>query len=169
MLTQARAGNILAEATTPPGNIFPEAMRLVHFARRLTLLGFFCSVLRISLAICSSSIVRGRPGRASSHSPCRRCLTYRRRQRPTVACVTRKRRATMLFASPAAHAKTICARCVSAAGIERERAIDVSCACSASLNTSSAFGRPIAITVSPVPMIARWAAKHMSEINGTVH
>ncbi|MCA8243099.1 hypothetical protein, partial [Burkholderia sp. AU32262] len=36
--------------------------------------------------------------------------------------------------------------------IERERAIDISCERSSSLSTSSAFGRPIAMLTSPVPL-----------------
>jgi hypothetical protein len=45
------------------------------------------------------------------------------------------------------------ARVTSAAEIERERAIEVSCERSSSLNTSSAFGRPMGMLVSPVPSI----------------
>lgn len=43
------------------------------------------------------------------------------------------------------------ARVTSAAEIERERAIEVSCERSSSLSTSSAFGRPMGMLVSPVP------------------
>jgi hypothetical protein len=53
--------------------------------------------------------------------------------------------------APLAHASTMRARATNAAEIERERAIDCSCACSACVNTSSAFDRPIGIAVSPVP------------------
>jgi hypothetical protein len=44
---------------------------------------------------------------------------------------------------PAAAASTMRARVTSAAEIERERTIEVSCARSSLLNTSSAFGRPM--------------------------
>jgi len=52
---------------------------------------------------------------------------------------------------------------------ERERAIEDNCACSASLNISSAFGRPRAIAVSPRRKIPRRVAQYMLRINGTVH
>src|SRR5258708_35666232 len=45
------------------------------------------------------------------------------------------------------------ARVTSAAGIERERAIEASCDCSASLNVNSTFGRPIGMLVSLVSLI----------------
>jgi len=55
-----------------------------------------------------------------------------------------------------------------AAGIERERTIDCSCSRSACASTSSAFGRPIGIAVSPVRKIPKSKAIHMPVINGTV-
>lgn len=66
-------------------------------------------------------------------------------------------------------ASTMRARRASAAGIERERAIDVNCACSDSLSIRSAFGRPIGMAVSPVPKIPKTDAKHMPCNNGTGH
>jgi hypothetical protein len=79
---------------------------------------------------------------------------YRSLQRPTAICVTRKRRATARLNSSDARARTICARCVNAAGIESEHAIEDNCDFSASLKISSVFGRPIAIAVSPVSKMA---------------
>jgi hypothetical protein len=58
-----------------------------------------------------------------------------------------------LLGSPLAHASTMRARCTNAAGVERERAMEDSCACSASLKINSDFGRPIAIEVSPAAKI----------------
>ena len=54
---------------------------------------------------------------------------------------------------PAAAASTMRTRLTSASEIERERAIELSCERSSSLNTSSAFGRPMSMLVSPVPFI----------------
>src|SRR4051812_31835477 len=69
-------------------------------------------------------MVRGFPGRNSSYRPEMRRLMNRRRHLPTVALVVSKRCAIRLLAIPSAHAKTILARCTSAADIERERAMD---------------------------------------------
>jgi hypothetical protein len=99
----------------------------------------------------SSSIERGLPGRNSSCKPSMRRATKRRRHLPTVASVVPTRRATALLVAPVAHARTMLARRTSAAGSERDRAIDCNCACSSSLSASSAFGRPIAIEASPSP------------------
>ena len=101
----------------------------------------------------SSSIERGLPGRSSSYKPAMRSFKNRRRHFPTVVWLQSKRRATARLLCPAAHASTIRARKLSAAGIERERANDDNCACSASLKINFAFGRPIAIAVSPVGKI----------------
>jgi hypothetical protein len=75
------------------------------------------------------------------------------RHLPAVARVSCRRLAISLFGSPAAAAKTMCTRVTSAAGIERERAIEASCNCSASLTVNSTFGRPIGMLVSLVPSI----------------
>jgi hypothetical protein len=72
---------------------------------------------------------------------------------PTVARVSCRRWAIALLGSPVAAARTIRARVTIAAGIERERAIEVNCDRSSSLNTNSAFGRPIDVLVSPAPLI----------------
>src|SRR6188472_715446 len=71
------------------------------------------------------------------------------RHLPTVALVTPNRLATALLAAPSPDARIRLARWTSAAGNDRDRAIDSSCVRSSPLNTSSAFGRPIAIEVSP--------------------
>ena len=72
-------------------------------------------------------------------------------------------------AKPVAAASTMRARDTNAAGSERERAIVESCACSASLSTSSAIGRPIGMAVSPITKIPKTDARHMPVINGTAH
>src|SRR5580692_6738642 len=115
--------------------------------------GLVCNVLWINSATRSSSIVRGLPGRTSSYRPLMRCSRNRARHLPTVARVSCRRLAISLFGSPAAAARTMRARVTSAAGIERERVIEASCDCSASLNINSTFGRPIGMLVSPVPLI----------------
>ena len=97
----------------------------------------------------SSSIERGLPGRNSSCKPSMPRATKRRRHLPTVALVVPKRRATAVLVAPVAQARTTFARRTSAAGSDRDRAIDCNCACASSLSTSSAFGRPIAIEASP--------------------
>jgi hypothetical protein len=55
-----------------------------------------------------------------------------------------------LLGSPSAAASMMRARVTNAAEIERERAIDINCERSSSLNMSFAFGRPIAMVMSPV-------------------
>ena len=105
-------------------------------------LGLACRVVVSSSAMRSSSIERGLPGRNSSCKPSMRRSTKRRRHLPTVAWVVPKRCATALLVAPAAHARTMLARRTSAAGSDRDRAIDCNCACSSSLNTSSASVDP---------------------------
>ena len=80
--------------------------------------------------------------------------------------VVPSRSATALLGAPAAQAKTMVARRTSAAGSDRDRAIDCNCACSASLNTSSAFGRPIAIEASPTRRTPRWLQHLCQKLKG---
>jgi hypothetical protein len=56
--------------------------------------GFVFKVALISLAIVSSEIDRGAPGRGSSYKPAMRLSTNRWRHLPTVGIETRKRSAT---------------------------------------------------------------------------
>jgi hypothetical protein len=130
-------------------------------------LGMQCGVEKLRDAL--SSIERGLPGRNSSCKPSMRRATKRRRHLPTVASVVAKRRATAVLVAPAAHASTMLARRTSAAGSDRDRAIDRNCGCSSSLNTISAFGRPITIEASPSRRTPRWDMIHMPEIKGTRH
>ena len=82
------------------------------------------------------------PGRGSSTSPSSRCATNRPRQRVTVPGVTRNRAATSAFDHPSAQASTIFDRSANACAVFARRDHRVSCSRSASVNTSSAFGRP---------------------------
>src|SRR5215831_12895895 len=61
-------------------------------------------------AICSSLMLRGRPGRSSSYSPLRRCPRKRCRHLPTVALVQPKRSAIWLLLWPSADHSTSLAR-----------------------------------------------------------
>jgi hypothetical protein len=58
-----------------------------------------------------------------------------------------------LFDSSLAEANTILARIDSAADNDRERAMALSCARSASVTTNSALGRPIGMAISPLGTI----------------
>jgi len=75
-----------------------------------------------------------------------RCSRKRIRHLPTVPRVRCRCWAIALLGSPAAAASTMRARATNAAEIDRERDIEVSCERSSSLNTSSAFGRPIGMS-----------------------
>src|SRR5215813_636715 len=108
-------------------------------------LGLRASVLVISSATASSSIVRGRPLRISSSSPSIRPAMKRLRHLPTVCGPTPSRVATTALLGSRSQASTIFARNVRAAGIERERVIAKSCARSSLDIVSSAFGRPVRI------------------------
>src|ERR1700751_2170085 len=68
------------------------------------------SVRLSKAAICSSAILRGRPGRNSSYSPAKRCWTKRCRHLPTVALAQRKRRAIWVLLCPSADHGTSLAR-----------------------------------------------------------
>ena len=90
-----------------------------------------------------ASSIRGRPGLGRSASPSRRSATKRARHFPTVVSDTPRRRATCALSAPEAHASTIRAR--GATRLRRvPRAHFSSVARSASVKTSSAFGRPTA-------------------------
>jgi hypothetical protein len=88
---------------------------------------------------------------------------------PTIALVPPNRSATALLATPPAQASTRLARRTSAAGSDRDRASDASCVRSSWLKLSSAFGRPLAIEVSPSPLRPQALPTFMILINGTVH
>src|SRR4051794_27226565 len=100
-------------------------------------------VLTITCSTCSSVILRGCPGRGSSTSPSSRRSTNRWRHLPTVCGVTRSRRATAWLVSPAAQPSTIRDRNASACALDGRRAHRSSASRSASVTTSSAFGRPV--------------------------
>jgi len=109
--------------------------------------GGVCSNVAITTSSTwSSRIEGGRPGRGSSTRPARRCSTNRRRQRATVLGVTRRSAATCLFESPAAQASTILDRNANTCEVFARRDQRVNCSRSSSVNTSSAFGRPIRST-----------------------
>ena len=92
----------------------------------------------------------------------------RRRHLPTVALVDLQARGDRLLGSPAAQASTMRARKLSAAGIERDRAID---------STALARLRQHQLRLRPshrhrgisVPKIPKTDARHMPVINGTGH
>ena len=105
--------------------------------------GGVCSSVAITTSSTwSSRIEGGRPGRGSSTSPSSRWATNRPRQRVTVPGVTRNRAATSVFDRPSAQASTIFARSANACAVFARRDHRVSCSRSASVTTSSAFGRP---------------------------
>ena len=102
-----------------------------------------CSSVAISTSSTwSSRIEGGRPGRGSSTSPSSRWATNRPRQRVTGPRITRNSAATCLFVAPSAQASTIFARSANACAVFARRDHRVSCSRSASVSTSSAFGRP---------------------------
>src|SRR3989338_4008188 len=104
--------------------------------------GFVCKVLRIRLAIRSSLIERGRPGRHSSCNPLIPWTRKRRRHLPTVASVHRKRPAIERFVKPCALSRMIRTRVTNPCGRERELARLSNCARCSGVNTRSGLGLP---------------------------
>jgi hypothetical protein len=91
--------------------------------------------------LCSSVIVRGRPGRGSSDKPSSRSATNRDRHFDTVFREVPACWATWPIVPPSAHASTIRARNANACEVFRRRAHPVSTDRSSSDNTTgSSFG-----------------------------
>jgi hypothetical protein len=88
----------------------PVSAATVRTLQWVPAFGFDASTVRRSFATRSSSCVRGRPLRGASESPARPCRWKRRRQWPTVWIETPNRAAMSVSVSPAAEARTICAR-----------------------------------------------------------
>src|SRR3954447_13512081 len=105
--------------------------------------GSVSNVRTITSSTCASVIFRGWPGRGSSNRPARRRSTNRLRHLPTICSVTPNSPATAAFVAPAAHASTIRDRNASACAVFGRRANRSSSARSNSVNTNSAFGRPV--------------------------
>ena len=102
------------------------------------------SVATTTSSTLSSRIDGGRPGRGSSTRPSSRSREEPRRHLPTVVRRHPQIAATCLLVAPgSAHASTIRARNASACADFARRAHRVSCSRSASVSTSSAFGRPV--------------------------
>ena len=107
--------------------------------------GVRSSVATMTASIRSSPIVRGPPGRGSSHSPSSRWATNRRRHLPTVAGTTASLAATCWLSSPSAHASTIFDRNANDCADFARRDQAHSCSRSSSANTN----RPSADQSSP--------------------
>jgi hypothetical protein len=99
--------------------------------------GFEARTVRRSTATRSSSCARGRPLRGASERPASPCRWKRRRQWPTVWIETPSRAAIWVSVSPAADARTICARRTWLYGRVRAAASVARCARSVSLSVSS--------------------------------
>lgn len=69
--------------------------------------GVSSSVLTMTRSMSASVIVRGTPGRGSSHKPSRPRSMKRRRQVRTVSGATCSRRGTSMIEWPSAHSSTI--------------------------------------------------------------
>ena len=108
--------------------------------------GLRSRVAAINSATCSSVTVRGAPERGMSPSPAMRCSTNLERHRPTACGVEPSFSATSLFDAPVAHSRMIRQRNAQACEVERRRTQPSSAARSSSLNTNSAFGRPVRAT-----------------------
>src|ERR1041385_321139 len=115
-------------------------------------LGLLSKVRVITRSTSLSPIVRGAPGRGSSSRPSPRLATKRLRHFPTIPLETFNSDATSLLLLPLAHSKTIRARCANAWALVRRRVHDSSVSCSASVNSNSAFGRPVRIAASSYTM-----------------
>ncbi|GLY55225.1 hypothetical protein Lesp01_88800 [Lentzea sp. NBRC 102530] len=99
------------------------------------------SAAAITTSTCSSEVVRGRPGRASSSNPSTRSITNRERHFATVPRCTPNSAAISLFEPPSAHHNTIRARNASACAVFRRRAQPSNALASSSDSTSSgSFG-----------------------------
>jgi hypothetical protein len=104
----------------------------------------------------------------SSCRPLTRASRKRRCHLHTAALVSCVRSAILLLAWPSAEGQHDArAHHHRGAESERERAIEVSWACFPSLSASSAFGRPIGISVSPLGKIPKFDAMVMPLSNGT--
>jgi hypothetical protein len=103
--------------------------------------GVVSSVLTITASMVSSAIVRGAPTRGSSYNPSRRWSTNCTRHFATVVFVVRRRRATTV-SEASTQANTMRAR-NAIARLTRARLVRrISSACSLSVITTSARGRP---------------------------
>ena len=116
--------------------------------------GFVSSVLRTTFSTFASLIVRGAPGRGSSSSPSARLATKRARHLPTICFVTPTSAATCVFVFPPAHRKMIRARNANAWAVFGRRDQRSSSSRSASVTTSSAFGRPRAAAIDHLAIAA---------------
>ena len=105
--------------------------------------GVDSNVATTTSSTCSAVIVAGRPGRGSSTSPSNRSSQNRDRHFPTVAADTPSAAATSLLDTPAAQANTIRERNANAWDDFRRRAHRTSCSRSSSVNSNTAFGRPV--------------------------
>src|SRR3989442_4122366 len=120
----------------------PIALAIPRVLQCVAPRGVLSSVRTTTCSISSSVILRGAPGRGSSHRPGGRSRTNRVRHLPTVAGVARSRWATPLLSRPS-HASTMRARRASA-GTERDRwARDSNSRRSSLFKISGALGRPV--------------------------
>ena len=105
--------------------------------------GVDSNVATTTSSTCSAVIEAGRPGRGSSASPSNRSSMNRARHLPTVTGAHPSLAATCLLSCPSAQASTIRDRSANDWADFARRDHETSCARSSSLNTSSAFGRPV--------------------------
>jgi hypothetical protein len=105
--------------------------------------GVDSNVATSTSSTCSVVIVAGRPGRGSSESPPNRNSQNRERHFPTVDAVTPTVAATWAFDTPVAHCNTIRDRNANAWEDLRRRSHRTSCSRSGSVNSKTAFGRPV--------------------------
>src|SRR5450755_3701111 len=109
----------------------------------VALLGLDSSVATSTSSTWSRVIEAGRPGRSSSTSPSSRSAMNRDRHLPTVTGLHRSCAATLLLSAPSAHAKTIFERNANACDDLARRDHETSWERSASVNVSTALGRPV--------------------------
>jgi hypothetical protein len=128
----------------------PICLAIVRQLQWVPSSGFVFSVLRISAANRSSSMLRGRPGRSSSYNPSMPCSTKRLRHLPTVSRVVDSCSAMWMFFIPCAAFRTILARSTCAWGKLRDEAKDSSCCFCSSVKTTGLAIFLAAIFVPPV-------------------
>jgi hypothetical protein len=123
--------------------LIPARLAISRVLQWVAPLGAVSSVRITTCSTCSSVILRGAPGRGSSSKPSKRWATNRCRHLPTVTGHIRSSCATVLLSSPAAQRNTMRARTPNCCDTVPRRAQRSSAARSSSLNTNSAFGRPV--------------------------
>lgn len=123
----------------------PLASDMVRVLQCVACLGRFSKVRVMTSSTLASVSLRGWPERGRSPKAPKPPVRKRSRQVPTVCPVTPSRAATAWLLRPAAHSRTMRARCAVRGSVLGRRASRRSWLVSSSLKTTGSIGRPVRI------------------------